>query len=246
MDFDITVILLFFNDILISSDPPQPLLISERFKSAIINTLFEHWGYFLFIILFPIALLFFELFFERKIKFFSYLRHKDKENKWEIDYQTKKRQESLKKIIKDTVPNWTSEIIQSLESKAFIKLVAGCFEAKGFLIKYPSSIDKNTKDIFFLHQSDSNLPFAVIKCRAIGDDLVSLNSLKVVYDLSKQYGLKNLALVTTGGFVDNDAFQNRRGFNLIGAPQLISLLSQLPMDDQTYLFAEMLIDKNNT
>lgn len=231
---------------------PSPSLVLEptltnlalSVPSIIWDMIKKDWIIFsLFFMIFIIAL--FLKSWGKKVDFYTYLHQKDKEKKWEQEYKQDKRQKELKKIIQDTVPHWTPDIIQSLESKAFIKLVAGYFEAKGFFIKYPSSIDKNTKDIFFLHQSSSNLPFAVVKCRAIGDDLVSLNSLKVVYDLSKQYGLKNLALVTTGGFVDNDAFQNRRGFNLIGVLELISVLSRLPIDEQTYLFAEMLIDNNN-
>ncbi len=158
--------------------------------------------------------------------------------------QQKKRQNLLDNLIKTTVPNWTPDILQSLNSKVFIKLVASYFRAKGFLIEYPPFLKGEMEDVFFLYESSK--PFAIVKCRAINKDIVSIDTISSFYDLSKQQGFINLALVTTGEFAKNDTFQNRRGFNLIGAPQLISLLSQLPMDEQTYLFAEMLIDKNNS
>lgn len=161
------------------------------------------------------------------LDFYAYLHEKDKEKKWKVEFEEKKRQKNLKKIIKDTVPNWTPDVLQSLDSKAFIRLIVEYFEAKGFLIKFPTSIDKNTVDIFFLHQPEMSMPFAVVKCRAIGGDLVSLKTIKSLYDLSRQYGLKNLALVTTGRFEDDPSgvIKNRAGFNLIGAPQLISMLN---------------------
>jgi len=36
----------------------------------------------------------------------------------------------------------------------------------------------------------------------------------------------------------------KKGFNLIGAPQLISMLTALPIEEQTYLFANMMLNKN--
>jgi len=158
--------------------------------------------------------------------------------------QQKKRQNLLDNLIKTTVPNWTPDILQLLNSKIFIKLVAGCFRAKGFLIEYPPFPKGEMEDVFFLYKS--NKPFAIVKCRAINKDIVSVDTISSFYDLSKQKGFINLALVTTGEFAKNDAFQNRRGFNLIGVLELISLLSQLPISEQTYLFVEMLIDSNNT
>lgn len=85
-----------------------------------------------------------------------------------------------------------------------------------------------------------------MKCRVIGRDLVSLETVKILSDLSEQYGLKNLALVTTGNFEDDPSgvIKNRAGFNLIGAPQLISMLTALPIEEQTYLFANMMLNKN--
>jgi len=97
-----------------------------------------------------------------------------------------------------------------------------------------------------LHQSENNRLFAVVRCRAIGGDLVSLKTVKSLYDLSRQYGLINLALVTTGDFEGDPSglLKNKKGFNLIGAPQLISMLTALPLEEQTYLFANMMLNKN--
>ncbi len=108
MDFDITIIFSFLNDTLGSSSSYQPPNISERFKTGIINIFIEKWNYFAIFLLFPIAMLLVNIF-EKKYKFISYLKHKDKEKKWQEEYEQKKRQESLKKVIKDTVSNWTPE-----------------------------------------------------------------------------------------------------------------------------------------
>jgi len=245
MNFDITSVLLFINDILLAneSSPSQPPRISEIFKTGIINAFIDNWKYFSFLFVAFIIVLFLKSL-GKKLDFYAYLRHKDKEKKWKEEFEEKKRQKELKKIIKDTAPHWTPEILQSLDSKAFTKLIIEYFAIKGFLIEYPTSIDENTVDVFFLHQYEDNIPFMIVKCRAIGGDLVSLATVKSLYDLSRQYGLKNLALVTTGGFVYNDVFQNRKEFNLIGAQQLISMLTALPLDEQTYLFANMMINKN--
>lgn len=40
-------------------------------------------------------------------------------------------------VVSTVIPNWTPDIIQSLDFKAFIQLVTGYFEKKGFLIEYP-------------------------------------------------------------------------------------------------------------
>jgi len=150
-----------------------------------------------------------------------------------------------KSVAPTVIPNWTLDILQSLDSKTFMKLVAGYFEAMDFTIKYPTSIDNKMIDVFFLHKSDNNVPFAIIKCRAIGGDSVNLATLGILYDLSKQYGLINLSLVTTGDFSNElfDLVKNRKGFNLIRASQLISLLAKLPIEEQTYLFADMMLNK---
>jgi len=245
MDFDITSLLLFINDILLITNEPPRINIAERFKSGIIDGIIENWKYYSFILFILIAIPIFKIF-ERKFDFLASLKHKEKEKQWKVEFEEKKRHKILKKIIKDTVPNWTLEILQSLDSKAFIKLVAEYFETKGFLIKYPTSIDKNTVDVFFLHQSENNRLFAIVRCRAIGGDLVSLKTVKSLYDLSRQYGLINLALVTTGDFEGDPSglLKNKKGFNLIGAPQLISMLTALPLDEQTYLFANMMLNKN--
>jgi len=52
-------------------------------------------------------------------------------------------------------------------------------------------------------------------------------------------------LVTTGDFSNEvfDLLKNRKGFNLIRASQLISLLAKLPIEKQTYLFADMMLNK---
>jgi hypothetical protein len=148
-------------------------------------------------------------------------------------------------VVPTVIPNWTPDIIQSLDFKAFIQLIAGYFEKKGFLIEYPPFLKGDMEDVFFLH-TVKNIPFAIVKCRVIGRDLVSLETVKILSDLSEQYGLKNLALVTTGNFEDDPSgvIKNRAGFNLIGAPQLISMLTALPIEEQTYLFANMMLNKN--
>ncbi len=225
-------------------EPSKPNFMLEVFFPELFFSFLSNWKLFAFIfVLFIIALIFKS--WDNKIQFFSYLHRKDKEKKWRIEFEEKKRQKELKKIIRDTVPNWTSEIIQSLDSKVFIKLVANYFEATGFLIKYPSSIDSQTSDIFFLYKPEISSPFAIVKCRAIGSDSVSLKTFTTFYDLSRQYGVINMALVTTGGFIEDvqDLIKHRKGINLIGMAQLISLLSKLPIEEQTYLFADMLLNK---
>jgi len=144
-------------------------------------------------------------------------------------------------------PKWTPEIIQSLESKKLIKLVEGYFEALGYLIKYPVSLDNKINDFFFLHKSQTTPPFGIVKCRAIGSDSVSLKTFNSFYDLSIQNGLFNLVLVTTGGFVEEiqNLIQERKGVNLVNMSKLISLLSSLPVDRQVYLLSEIFLNKNN-
>jgi hypothetical protein len=130
-------------------------------------------------------------------------------------------------------------------SKVFINLIAEHFKLEGFVVKYPASTDRNMVDVFFLYTPE-NVRFAMVKCRAIGGDLVSLETVKLFSDLSKQYGLINLAFVTTGNFENDPSgmIKNRRGFNLIGAPQLISMLTALPINKQVYLFSNMMLNKN--
>lgn len=172
-------------------------------------------------------------------------KHKKDYVKDEQNNYCKSSYSFTKPVVSTVTPNWTSEIIQSLDSRAFIRLIAEYFEIKGFLIKFPTSIDKDMVDVFFLH-TVKNIPFAIVKCRVIGRDLVSLETVKLLSDLSEQYGLNNLALVTTGNF-ENDpsgVIKNRAGFNLIGAQQLISMLTALPIEEQTYLFANMMLNKN--
>jgi|WetSurMetagenome_2_1015567.scaffolds.fasta_scaffold01729_11 hypothetical protein len=235
----------FIGIFLAVSDPLKPNFITEVFLPEIFFNLLSNWKFFAFLFILFIFVLIFRVW-ENKMQFLSYLRQKDKEKKWKVEFEEKKRQKDLKKLIKDIVPHWTPEVIQSLDSKAFIKLVAEYFETKGFLTKFPTSTDKNTVDVFFLHQPEHNMPFAIVKCRAIGRDLVSLETVKLLSDLSKQYGLINLAVATTGYF-ENDPtglIKNKKGFNLIGAPQLISMLTALPIEEQTYLFANMMLNKN--
>ena len=165
---------------------------------------------------------------------------KDKQNNY-----CKSSYSFAKPVVSTVIPNWTPDIIQTLDSKAFIRLIAEYFEIKGFLIKFPASIDRNMVDVFFLYTS-KGVRFAIVKCRAIGGDLVSLETVKSFSDLSKQYNLINLALVTTGSFEDDPSgvIKNRAGFNLIGAPQLISMLTALPINKQAYLFTNMMLNKN--
>lgn len=129
-------------------------------------------------------------------------------------------------------PKWTPEIIQSLESKEFIKLVEGYFEALGYLIKYPVSLNNKSSDFFFLHKSQTTPPLGIVKCRAIGSDSVSLKTFNSLYDLSVQNGLFNLVLVTTGGFAEEiqSLIKERKGINLVNMSKLISLLSSLPVE----------------
>ena len=177
----------------------------------------------------------------------DYVKIKQKENcvKNEQNNYYKVSDISTKPVVSNVTPNWTPEIIQSLDSKTFIALLAEHFELTGFVVKYPTSTDRNMVDVFFLYTSE-NIRFAIVKCRAIGGDLVSLETVRSFSDLSKQYGVINLALATTGYFENDSAglTKNKKGFNLIGAPQLISMLTALPIEEQTYLFANMMLNKN--
>jgi len=170
---------------------------------------------------------------------------KNQQKQKDLKSLQKRRRHLLNKIIETTTPDWTPEVLQSLNFKQFFNLVKSYFELKGFQIDYPASFAKNTEDVFFLYTPE-NIRFAIVKCRAIGGDLVSLETVRSFSDLSKQYGVINLALATTGYF-ENDLeglTKNKKGFNLIGAPQLISMLTALPIEEQTYLFANMMLNKN--
>jgi hypothetical protein len=150
-----------------------------------------------------------------------------------------------KPAVSIVIPNWTPEIIQSLDSKTFMALLAEHFKLTGFVVKYPTSTDKDMVDVFFLYTPE-NVRFAIVKCRAVGGDLVRLETVSSFSDLSKQYGVINLALATTGYFEDDPSglIKNKRGFNLIGTPQLISMLTALPINKQAYLFTNMMLNKN--
>lgn len=61
MDFDITSVLLSFNDILISSTtstPPSPPRISEIFLYGVAQKLLEEWKYFAFLFVASIIVLY--------------------------------------------------------------------------------------------------------------------------------------------------------------------------------------------
>ncbi len=193
---------------------------------------------------------------KEKFNFLKKLKKLEKQEEWLKEYEQKKRVHQSRKLTngilsiedvvlkkRDVVPIWTIQFIQSLDFKLFIKLVAGYFELKGFSIKYSSHSDMS--DVFFLYKLNGIIPYPVVKCRAIGADLVSVETVKNFYNLSKQYGLTNIIFVTTGKF-SSEVFtllKNQKGFNLIDVNRFISLLTMLPIEKQMDLFAEVLIDK---
>jgi len=213
-------------------------LIVVRLGTSYIYSVFVFWLVVSFLIIY-----------DSKLEdFLSYLSNREQEReraKSEQNNDYKLSDSITKPAVSIVIPNWTPEIIQSLDSKTFIALLAEHFKLTGFVVKYPTSTDRNMVDVFFLYTPE-NIRFAIVKCRAIGGDLVRLETVRSFSDLSKQYGVINLALATTGYF-ENDLeglIKNKKGFNLIGAPQLISMLTALPIEEQTYLFANMMLNKN--
>ncbi len=214
----------------------------------------------LFIFVFLVGMLFIYLdILKKKADFRASLEQKDREERWRVEYYANKHKKTLDKNVgydenkyyrdldklkNNIVPTWTVDIIQSLDSKVFIKLLKGYFEAKGFVIRYISN-DKNMEDVFVICKSNRTASHSIIKCRTIGCDLVSLDTVKILCNLSKQYSLTNLTIVTTGKFSNevSTLLKNRKGFNLIDVNRLISLLMMLPIEKQIDLFAEALIDK---
>ena len=97
------------------------------------------------------------------------------------------------------------------------------------------------EDVFIICKLNRTASHSIIKCRAIGCDLVSLDTVKVLYNLSKQYSSTNLMIVTTGKFSNevSTLLKNRKGFNLIDVDRFISLLMMLPIEKQVDLFSAL-------
>jgi|WetSurMetagenome_2_1015567.scaffolds.fasta_scaffold11054_4 hypothetical protein len=198
------------------------------------------WKY-IFVFTLIISVLSFLLFIFRKKKDYQrYLELNFGRKKWREKLEQNKKQKLFNKALENTTPKWTIEFIQGIDFKVFIDLIFNYFKAVGFIAK-TSSITNNL-GIFFLYEPENNLPFALVGCRSLGCDIVSLDTVKYFYDLSKTYNLDNLILITTGSFSD-ESYSFVKGFeyfHLVPVQRFISLLSELPIKKQTHLFVSVI------
>ncbi len=197
------------------------------------------WKY-IFVLTLVIFVLFFLLFSIRKKRDYQrYLELTFGRKEWREKLEQNKRQKLFNEALNNTTPKWTVELIQNIEFQEFIDFVANYFKMAGFNSK--SSSITNNLGIFFLYKAKDNLPFALVGCRPIGCDIVSIDTVKSFYNLSKSYNLDNLILVTSGSFSD-ESYSFIKGidcFHLVPIQSFISLLSELPIKKQTYLFVSV-------
>ncbi len=128
------------------------------------------------------------------------------------------------------VPNWSIELIRSLDEEQFVQLCIGYFEEKCYQARTVSLYDADEIDVWLFKDSYSKeKPFGLIKCwhqKAIPVEQKDVNG---VMDIISKNQIPFGAFITAGNISNTVPRNLNKQLRLIDGLNLLELINKLPV-----------------